>query len=66
MSDHDRELDFDRRLRGLEAEIAGLHSGEITPWYGGKAYQLKLSNARLCRLVKRANEYGLWLDEEVA
>lgn len=66
MSDRDREMDFDLRLRDLGTEIAGLQSGDITPWYGGKAYQLKLSNARLRRLVKRANEYGLWLNEEVA
>lgn len=65
LSDHDRAMVLDLHLRDLEAEIDGLKSGDITAWKGGKAYQLKLSYARLRRLVKTANEFGLWLDDKV-
>lgn len=66
MSDHDRAMVLDVHLRALEDEISGLKSGWISPGRGGKAYQLKLSHARMRRLVATANSYGLWLDEVAA
>ncbi|MFN3312800.1 MAG: hypothetical protein ACK46Q_04965 [Hyphomonas sp.] len=66
MSDHDRAMVLDVHLRDLEAEIAGLKSGEITAWKGGREHQLKLSRARLRRLTKTANDYGMWLEEVAA
>lgn len=66
MSDHDRAMVLDAKLRELETEIEGLKSGDFTPWTGTRDYQLKLSRARLRRLIKTANDYGLWLDEVAA
>ncbi|QEU08695.1 hypothetical protein [Paracoccus yeei] len=63
LSDHDRAMVLDVHLRNLEAEIQGIKDGTIFG-RGGKSYLLKLANARMRRLVKTANAYGLWLDDD--
>lgn len=64
LSDHDRAVILEYHQRILEEEIAGLESGYIVATHRGKAYQLNLSRARMRRLVKTANDYGLWLDDD--
>ena len=57
---------LDWHLRTIEEEIAGLQSGYISPDHHGRTYHIKLARRRMKRLVKLANDFGYWLDDEPA